>query len=869
MAKARGPNKNTQTGKVSNNQLNTDGLESAFAMETQNLKKRDELYKVAQKRLEAQKLVVDGINKSMQASNNLSKEQINKIQKAVNIWSEYESIQAKVLKDQKDGNLTAKGANKIISEYKKQYESALKGAKLFGKENKQIRDVLRSLKGEMNLLDEAVKDTAKSMNLVDEALDEIGSSGVPMMRELTNILKSAKNGGVGLTTALFAAGAALGALAYNYGLVGNKIKTAAGYDKRIAELSGNINEINLQIEAGLIGPKNRRNFVVEKAAAEFASSMKQAAAAFQAASKTALFGESIGGVGYAADKLQMAGIGAEKIASSMSAAADATGRMPSGRVAADMAIMSARTGASEASIASINESFMRIDGLTERSSLNMQEGLRAMAKSAKINLGGLVEEMAEASKDMLGYQIKSTSILAKQVTFAKSLGVSFNAVAKAGQSMVLNYKDSIKSEMQLSAMLGKNVDLSEVRAKFASGDQTGALRALQAQGLDPAKMDMFQQQMLQQATGMDLNTLSKLSKNRGVEANLSSGNAGRGNAGFLGRNVSAQATLNARNAMISSETAIQLNKINRDEEMAKQQGIVDNLGGIQVAMKELKQIEGLKDAEIGLTTAIYALIGALALGGLGKLGEFIKNKAVNKTTTKVAEKATTKVVEKSASKGIGKIFSKGVAKRIPILGSILGLGFAADRLMSGDFAGAGLETLSAGAGLLDLVAPGAGTASSLAIDAGIAARDMGVFKGATPSSVAAQAKPTTAQVQSVTPANTSVTTTAANMDKWLKDKMVQMNGNLERVVDRTHKTMMNTATTNKELHVLNTNTTALKELTRRIEALTRATYEGGTVVKIDGKVVATAMDRYQSNTAGTNPTSTTPISRGSKTTYGY
>jgi hypothetical protein len=35
--------------------------------------------------------------------------------------------------------------------------------------------------------------------------------------------------------------------------------------------------------------------------------------------------------------------------------------------------------------------------------------------------------------------------------------------------------------MQLSAMLGKNVDLSEVRAKFASGDQKGALDALKAQ----------------------------------------------------------------------------------------------------------------------------------------------------------------------------------------------------------------------------------------------------------------------------------------------------------------------------------------------------------------------------------------------------
>jgi hypothetical protein len=49
---------------------------------------------------------------------------------------------------------------------------------------------------------------------------------------------------------------------------------------------------------------------------------------------------------------------------------------------------------------------------------------------------------------------------------------------------------------------------------------------------------------------------------------------------------------------------------------------------------------------------------------------------------------------------------KELLKRIPILGSVVGLGFAIDRAMKGDFAGAAMEVGSAGLGLLDLVVPG-------------------------------------------------------------------------------------------------------------------------------------------------------------------
>jgi hypothetical protein len=107
---------------------------------------------------------------------------------------------------------------------------------------------------------------------------------------------------------------------------------------------------------------------------------------------------------------------------------------------------------------------------------------------------------------------------------------------------------------------------------------------------------------------------------------------------------------------------------------------------------------------------------------------------------------------------------------------------------------------------------------------------------------------------------TSVAAQAKTADKWIQDKMTYMSGNLERVVDRTHKTMMNTAATTKELQTLNTNTKALVNLTKQIEALTVATYTGAktaTRISIDGKVLAQSYTKYTDNIQGGDPNSKT------------
>jgi len=90
-------------------------------------------------------------------------------------------------------------------------------------------------------------------------------------------------------------------------------------------------------------------------------------------------------------------------------------------------------------------------------------------------------------------------------------------MAVASGTMVLNYKDSIKSEMSLSAMLGKNVNLSEVRARLMSGDMAGGASALKSAlgGVDIGSMNAFQKQELSKSTGMGIDQLMELTQSKG------------------------------------------------------------------------------------------------------------------------------------------------------------------------------------------------------------------------------------------------------------------------------------------------------------------------------------------------------------------
>ena len=125
--------------------------------------------------------------------------------------------------------------------------------------------------------------------------------------------------------------------------------------------------------------------------------------------------------------------------------------------------------------------------------------------------------------------------------------------------------------------------------------------------------------------------------------------------------------------------------------------------------------------------------GGLLGKGIGGLRKLLTGKAAvktaEKTAVKTAEKTAVKAATKAASKTAvkkaavkagTKALGKSLLKKIPVIGLIAGLGFGVQRAMSGDFKGAALEVASGAASMV----PGAGTAASIALDAGLAVRDV-------------------------------------------------------------------------------------------------------------------------------------------------
>ena len=183
-------------------------------------------------------------------------------------------------------------------------------------------------------------------------------------------------------------------------------------------------------------------------------------------------------------------------------------------VGADIAMYSKRTGASADDLDKIANSFRLVGNLSGKAAANSLGMAESVAKTTGVPVNAMFKDLAESSELFLQNNYGNEKSMIRQVATLRVMGVAAQKVLQAGQNMVLNYKDSIKSEMQLSALMGKQIDLSQVRQKFAQGDSTGAAEALRQQlkGVDMDKMNMFQRQALQQATGMDMDTLMKLGK---------------------------------------------------------------------------------------------------------------------------------------------------------------------------------------------------------------------------------------------------------------------------------------------------------------------------------------------------------------------
>ena len=168
----------------------------------------------------------------------------------------------------------------------------------------------------------------------------------------------------------------------------------------------------------------------------------------------------------------------------------------------------------------------------------------------------------------------------------------------------------------------------------------------------------------------------------------------------------------------------------------------DNIKKNMAELAKLQAEKGIMSSGGGFAIA-GSIIGAILPTVIGKLGpkllkganvadDVVKTtaKTTTKTTTKTAAKTAAKTGAKTGAKTAAKVgtksLGKSLLKKLPFVGLGMGLLFAAEKAMAGDFSGAALEAASGGASMI----PGIGTGASVGIDALIAAKDMGAFGGA-------------------------------------------------------------------------------------------------------------------------------------------
>lgn len=191
-----------------------------------------------------------------------------------------------------------------------------------------------------------------------------------------------------------------------------------------------------------------------------------------------------------------------------------------------------RYGTTATEVFKMADTFRLMNKTSAKTGANLVAGLENFAKSNGMTPAQLYKEMADSQADILRLTSMTTEEYARQAVQLGNMNTSMASMLKASDSMVLNYKDSIKAEMSLSAMLGKNVNLSEVRAKLMSGDQAGGAAALKTAlgGQDINAMNAFQKQALSQATGMGIQELMQLTQSTGdtaVKGSLEEQNAAK------------------------------------------------------------------------------------------------------------------------------------------------------------------------------------------------------------------------------------------------------------------------------------------------------------------------------------------------------
>jgi hypothetical protein len=469
-----------------------------------------------QKKIDGTRAIIGSISGLLDKNSDAYGDQLEKILDVAEAYKSFPATFATLNRQVKQKQITEAQMVEMLKENLSDFDEMVSKIKIVNNETGEIVDLFKTLNQEQSVFNKASERKGQIKQGANALITESPFASAPIIGTAVSKTSESIFSADKLTSAsIIGIGYIIAKAIGSLGVIMNAVKNSDAqirdsFKGRERAYEAFERQLDLEIQSQEKLIELQGGYTSRFAQFDFQTELGQMAIEFDKIAKTAFFGSGLGSVSYAKDELMLAGINAQTIASTMSEMSTGAGSGVQ-KLSEDVAVFSAKTGIASSEVAGLTGLFRMLDKTGGADAFkNLEKSLSGVGLEG-FNVADIAAELQNSSELALQYNIRNSAQLVKQVKNVRDMGASYAKIAEAGKSMVLNYKDSISKEMELSAMLGENVDLSEARALFAAGRSDEAFGVLQSSGLleKAQSQGLFAVQALQSAMGgMDLTQLA-------------------------------------------------------------------------------------------------------------------------------------------------------------------------------------------------------------------------------------------------------------------------------------------------------------------------------------------------------------------------
>ncbi len=178
-------------------------------------------------------------------------------------------------------------------------------------------------------------------------------------------------------------------------------------------------------------------------------------------------------------------------------------------------LMATNMGVTESEAASLLGNFSRLNGGSMETAENLAESTKQLAKQNGLVPSQVMADVAGSAKAFAEYGKDGGKNIAMAAIQAAKLGVNMDTLTNITDSL-LDFETSINNELELGAMLGRNINLNRARSLAYEGKIGASVKeTLRELGGVEAfnRMDIFQKRQAAQTLGISVEELGKMANN--------------------------------------------------------------------------------------------------------------------------------------------------------------------------------------------------------------------------------------------------------------------------------------------------------------------------------------------------------------------